>query len=376
MAFGTSMVIAGVMISYWIDFGFSYTEPSSVAWRMPIAFQLVFALFIMAMILRMPESPRWLILKARPEEAAEVISALYDLPADDHLVADQLHSIRGTFQMAASTKFTEMFRSGPLKELTRTCLAVSIQIISQFTGINIITYYAASIYQNEIGLSPFTSRVLAAGNGTQYFVASIFSMPLIKYFNRRSLLLTVSTGQGLSMIALAVLTSIGGKGPGIGAATFLFVFNTFFGIAYAQILWIFPAEITPLSIRAQANALSTSANWICNFMVVMITPIAFNNIGWRTYVIFAVFNLAALPIIYFLYPETRNRSLEEIDLIFSNSSTLLEAVKASKTTGRHFDNHGHMIKSVAQDVEMTGSAESTTENKAAKPEHQELVSGA
>ncbi|KAK4940023.1 hypothetical protein LTR10_019760 [Elasticomyces elasticus] len=369
MAFETSMVIAGVMVSYWIDFGFSYIEPSSAAWRVPIAFQLIFAFIVMGMILKMPESPRWLMLQDRSEEATEVVCALYDLPQDDLIVSEQLFSIRGMLQKSNSTSFKDVLRSGPLKNRTRTLLGISIQIIGQFTGINIITYYAATIYQNEIGLSPFVSRILAAGNGTQYFFASILSVPLVKYVNRRPLVMLCLTGMGLSMIVLAVLNSIGGKGPGIGAAAFLFVFNTFFGIGFAQVSWIFPAEVTPLSIRGQANALSTSANWISNFMVVMIVPVAFNNIGWRTYIIFAVTSLASLPIVYFLYPETRGRSLEEIDLIFSSSSSLLQAVKLSKTSERHFDNKGRMIKSLAQDVEMAGSAgavkidTTTTEHK-------------
>lgn len=345
------MVIAGVMVSYWLDFGFSYLEPSSVAWRFPVAFQLVFAIIVLGMILVLPESPRWLVCQDRAEEAAEVISALYDLPKDDTLVADQLGAIKAIHQVNNQGSFRDLFVQGPLKNRTRTLLGVSIQIFSQLSGINIITYYAATIYQNEIGLSPFVSRLLAAGNGTQYFLASLFSIPIVKYFNRRPVIMTVTAGLGMSMVVLAILNSIGGRGPGIGAATFLFVFNTFFGTGYAQLSWLYPAEITPLEIRAQANALSTSSNWIFNFMVVMVTPVAFNNIGWRTYIIFAVLNFAAIPVMYFCYPETRGRSLEEVDLIFRNSKNFREAVRLGFSMERHFDNKGNMLKSLAHDVE-------------------------
>jgi hypothetical protein len=75
---------------------------------------------------------------------------------------------------------------------------------------------------------------------------------------------------------------------GIGQAVFLFVFNTFFAIGWLGMTWLYPAEIVPLRIRAPTNALSTSANWIFNFMVVMITPVSFSNIGYQTYIIFAV----------------------------------------------------------------------------------------
>jgi sugar porter (SP) family MFS transporter len=235
VAFGTTMVIAGVCLSYWVDFGFSYIQGSAVAWRFPVAFQIVFALLVLGLVLPMPESPRWLVMKDRVEEAAQVISALYDLPEDDPVVADQLSAIRAVQSVDAQGSLKKMFVQGPLKNRTRMFLGVSLQIFSQLSGINIITYYAAVIYENEIGLSPHTARFVAAGNGTQYFFASLFSILIIKYFGRRKVIMTVSAGQAISMMVLAICNAIGGKGPGIVAAAFLFVFNTFFGCGYAQI---------------------------------------------------------------------------------------------------------------------------------------------
>ncbi|KPI35649.1 Sugar transporter STL1 [Cyphellophora attinorum] len=343
IAFEASMVIAGVALSYWIDFGFSYVEPSSAAWRAPVALQLIFAFIVLAFILVMPESPRWLVCQDRSDEAAQVISALYDLPEEDPLVADQLKAISAP---------QGNVHPGPLKTRTRTLLAVGIQVLSQFTGINIITYYAAVIYQNEIGLSPFVSRLLAAGNGTEYFIASLFSILMVKHFNRRSVFMFVAGGQAVTMAILAILMSEGGKGRGIAAAAFLFVFNTFFGLGYAQLSWLVPAEITPLAVRAQANALSTASNWIVNFLVVMITPICFNNIGWRTYLMFAIFNAAGVPFMYFLLPESKGRSLEEMDLIFHESRNLRDAIKLSFTMERHFDNKGNLVKELTHDLEV------------------------
>lgn len=86
-------------------------------------------------------------------------------------------------------------------------------------------------------------------------------------------------------------------------------------------------------------------------MVVMITPVAFNNIGWRTYIIFAVFNAASVPLMYFCYPETKDRSLEEMDLIFRSSKTLSQAIKLSFTMEKHFDNKGNLVRSVTHDIE-------------------------
>lgn len=97
-------------------------------------------------------------------------------------------------------------------------------------GINLITYYAATIYETNIGLSPFISRILAACNGTEYFLASWIPVFIIEKVGRRKLMIFGAAGMSFSMVMLAAMTSIGGTAPGIVAATFLFIFNTFFAI--------------------------------------------------------------------------------------------------------------------------------------------------
>jgi MFS family permease len=159
-------------------------------------------------------------------------------------------------------------------------------------------------------------RLLAAVNGTEYFLASIPAMFLVERVGRRKLLLFGTIGQAATMATLAGVNSHTETGFQIAGIVFLFVFNTFFALGWLGTSWLYPAEIVPLRIRAPANALSTSANWIFNFIVVMITPIAFNNIGYKTYVIFAVINAFIVPCVYFLYPETAGRTLEEMDSIF------------------------------------------------------------
>lgn len=101
----------------------------------------------------------------------------------------------------------------------------------------IVTYYAATIYQNYVHLSPFLSRLLAACNGTEYFLASWIAVFTIEKFGRRQLMLFGAAGQSLSMVVLAIVnylasTGSGGQGPGIAATLFLFVFNTFFAIGW------------------------------------------------------------------------------------------------------------------------------------------------
>jgi predicted MFS family arabinose efflux permease len=117
----------------------------------------------------------------------------------------------------------------------------SLLCLTSNQGINIITYYAATIFENNIGLSGFTSRLLAALCGTEYFVASWIAIFTIEKFGRRKLMLFGAAGQAMSMAVLAGTTSVKSKSLGIAAATFLFVFNSFFAVGWLGMTWLYPA---------------------------------------------------------------------------------------------------------------------------------------
>lgn len=184
------------------------------------------------------------------------------------------------------------------------------------------------------------SLLLAGFNGIAYFLSSMVPIWIIDRLGRRKLMLFAAAGQCACMAILAGTVSNGGKTAGIVASVMLFLFNFFFAVGLLAIPWlcklstssqlpvkanvnIVPAEYAPLAIRTRAAALATASNWIFTFLVVEITPVSINNIGWRTYVYFAVFNFCFLPLIYFYYPETRNLSLEDIDKLFIGDRILL-----------------------------------------------------
>ena len=266
-----ALITGGVALSYWMDFAFSFLEPSTVSWRFPIAFQIIIALFLVIFILELPESPRWLILKGQEDEAMSVIAALDDRDVDDRLVHIEFAEVKDTVLDMKEHGWADLFSMGPERNFHRVVLGYVNQVFQQISGINLITYYAATIYQQYIGLSGTTSRILAAANGTEYFLASWFAVYTIEKIGRRPLMLFGAAGMAGSMALLAGMNymssvHMGGSAPGIISAVLLFVFNTFFAIGWLGMTWLYPAEIVPLKIRAPANGLSTSANWAFNFM--------------------------------------------------------------------------------------------------------------
>ncbi|KZT12841.1 general substrate transporter [Laetiporus sulphureus 93-53] len=317
-----SLITFGIMISYWIDFAFYWLTGSSAQWRVPISLQIVLALIMIGGIMMLPESPRWLAKHGRDVEALAVISALEDKDYTSESVQVMYHGIREAIAAESRSGPTEMspirevFTNGRSQNFRRTSLGVINQCFQQITGINLITYFQTILFQ-RLGLNDVQSRIVAAANGTEYFLASLIAIALIDRVGRRPLMLFGAIGQTITMILLAVLGSISTSGCQVASIVLLFVFNSFFAIGWLGMTWLYPAEIVGLRIRAPANAFSTASNWIFNFVVVMIVGPSFSNISWRTYIVFASLNAFIIPVVYFFFPETTGRSLEDMDVVFA-----------------------------------------------------------
>lgn len=155
------------------------------------------------------------------------------------------------------------------------------------------------------------SRIISGVNGTCYFLTSLIAIAIVERAGRRPLMLWMAGFQAATMAILAGLydLSTDEENPNKTAQVFsvlmLFLFNTWFSVGYLGMTWLYPAEVTPLRVRAPANALSTASNWVFNFMVVMATGPMFANIGWGTYAFFAAINaVVILPSVYLFFPGT------------------------------------------------------------------------
>ncbi|KAG8716410.1 hypothetical protein FRC11_013393 [Ceratobasidium sp. 423] len=329
-----SLITFGIMVSYWIDFGFFFVKNSSAQWRAPVALQIVFALVMIVGVGFLPDSPRWLVNQGRHAEALAVISALEDKPHDhpdvqrtflairEAALAEHTLSEKGEKgekgKMQHKFNLGELLHGGRPQNFRRATLGIVIQAFQQITGINLITYYATLLFE-RLGINDLKSRILAACNGTEYFLASLIAVWLIEKVGRRKLMIFGAIGQTITMVLLAVLGSIDRSSTNLVSAVLLFVFNSFFAIGWLGMTWLYPAEITPLRIRQPANALSTASNWAFNFMVVMVTGPSFQNIGYHTYTVFACLNAFIIPVVYLYFPETAGKSLEDMDVVFAQA---------------------------------------------------------
>ncbi|KAL2142357.1 hypothetical protein VTI28DRAFT_1249 [Corynascus sepedonium] len=322
--------IFGVMTAYWVDYGMSFVDDSSVQFRFPLALQCLFALVTLLGIIVLPESPRWLLAHGDIDNARHILwSLLPDAKETDinndvvqQEISDIQHAIDEERKAAEGGGFKALLKNGPQKFFYRTMLGIGGQFMQQLSGINLITYYAPVIFEQSVGMSHDLALLLSGFNGVAYF-SSLIPIWTIDRLGRRKLMLFAVVGQGACMAILAGTVSNGGHAAGIVAVVMLFMFNFFFAVGLLAIPWLLPAEYAPLAIRTKAAALATASNWIFTFLVVEITPVSITNIQWRTYIYFSVFNFVFVPLVYFFYPETRNLSLEQIDKLFTGEKVML-----------------------------------------------------
>ncbi|KXT08888.1 hypothetical protein AC579_4669 [Pseudocercospora musae] len=187
--------------------------------------------------------------------------------------------------------------------------------------------YLLSTYPflNTLKTSPHFSQLIGGVDMIVYALFALLSFWTVESVGRRK----------ISMIITFACIIPGTASAAKGAAFGLFLYIAFFGPSYLTVPWLYAAEINPIRICAKGAAAANIVNWSINFLVVMVTPIMVQNIGWGTYLFFAAVNAAALPFIYLFYPETSHRSLEEIDFIFAKGYyENISYVKAAKEMPR------------------------------------------
>ncbi|XP_006458691.1 hypothetical protein AGABI2DRAFT_183661 [Agaricus bisporus var. bisporus H97] len=334
---GLILNIAGFSLSNWVTYGFSFVD-GSLSWRFPIAFQLIFSIILFLTIPWLPESPRWLLAHGYDKEGLDVVVALEGdgTTAEDEYILTQrdeiVEAVRLEKESAPSWKDLLKGRTGNTGMVKRLMLGAGTQWMQQLVGINVTSYYLPLVLQNSVGLSNTLSRLLAACNSVSYLVFSFLGLALIERAGRRKLMMWGAAGQCVCYIFITGLLSktgdpVSGSKYGAGATAFFFLYYVFFGVCWQGVPWLYPTEINSLSMRTKGAALATASNWISNYIVVQITPTGIANIGWKFYIIWAVFNFAFVPLIWIFYPETTNRHLEDIDILYRENRGMVFAFR-------------------------------------------------
>ncbi|TVY84139.1 Sugar transporter STL1 [Lachnellula suecica] len=290
--FEGALIAGGIMISYWINYGFFFvTQYGSFQWRFPIAFQAVFAILLFFGVMALPESPRWLLKHDQDTIAIEILTRLKNAPASDPAIQSEIAHIKKIKQITDGKKLTlkEFYSNGPEMNRWRVTVGAVSQAFQQIGGTNLVTYYATTVFEDSLGFSPALARLLTACYGTLYLAAAIVALFIVDRYGRRKMMIVGALGMGVSAMIIGTClsqTTETYKAPAYVATVFIFVFIAFFALGWLGTTWLYPAEVTPIRIRAEANGVSTSFNWLGNYAVVQLAPIMIYSISWKTYFVF------------------------------------------------------------------------------------------
>ncbi|KAJ6006236.1 hypothetical protein N7451_004180 [Penicillium sp. IBT 35674x] len=328
---------SGIALALWVAFGMSYTQPSSVSWRFTLAFTLFLSFLVCISIFSLPESPRWLCKQDRWEEARETLGLLYDEDQSSEIVNKEIEDIRISLDRANKGSLGAMFKIGPQRVFHRVVIAAVAQIFLQMTGVNSITYYAPTIYQQQLHFGKTDSGLLAASSQLVLVIGACCCAWTVDRFGRRKLMIFSASSMSICFALIAGLTSQPDNPAALKAAVvFLYLYFFVYVLGFLGIPFLYASEIAPTHLRAATCGLSTAVSWLFNFLVAEVTPSAFDDIGWKYFIVYCCLNASFVPVIYFFFPETAKRSLEEIDEIFEASTSIFDTVSvARKLPRRH-----------------------------------------
>ncbi|KAJ5154569.1 Major facilitator superfamily domain general substrate transporter [Penicillium coprophilum] len=373
-------VTIGILVSYWIDYGTNYiggtrcapdtpysggssskpifdpyhdvpaggcTGQSEVSWRLPLALQIVPAVILGVGMLFFPDSPRWLLMKERDDDSLHALSRLRrqdrDSPAlnneyleikasimlENSFVRDNYPGLSG-FKLHIAQYMSFLTNWSRFRRLAIGCIVMFFQ---QFMGCNAMIYYAPTIFA-QLGLDGNTSSLLATGvYGIVNCLSTLPALIFIDKVGRRPLLMAGAAGTCISLVIVGgILGGYGSslvshKSAGWAGIAFIYIYDINFSYSFAPIGWVLPSEIFNLSIRSKAISITTSATWMCNFIIGLVTPDMLESITYGTYIFFAAFCLLAFAFTFFCIPETRGKTLEDMDLIFGDTAAHEEKIR-------------------------------------------------
>jgi sugar porter (SP) family MFS transporter len=319
-------------------------RPNHSAWRVPIAIQFVWAAVLSGGMMLLPESPRYLLLKGREKAARVSLGRLLTRPSDSPEVERERLEITTALQEEQKTgsgSYADCFRNTENRNGFRTWTGIMLQGWQQLTGINFIFYYGTTFFTQAGIADAFLVQIIVDIVNT---VMTIVGVQLIDRVGRRRLLLIGAIGMCVCEFIVAIVGVTAGQINPVTQAVnkaaqkvliaFVSIYIAFFAISWGPVVWVITGEIFPLGIRAKGMSLSVASNWLWNFGIGYATPYLVNssttginavkaaNLGVKVFFIWGGTCVGCFIFTYFFVPETKGLSLEQIDLLYRESSII------------------------------------------------------
>ncbi|KAJ2830195.1 hypothetical protein IWW50_000421 [Coemansia erecta] len=326
----------GIFIAFGIDYGCSFIDGPK-QFRLPLGLQIVPSIVLMFTMAFMPFSPRWLVAHNHISDARQVLGRLRAYGhASAPEVQEELRLIRQAITYERETMHSSYWDLLKYPNRRRTLIGCGMQFMQQFTGINTLMLYAPTIFR-DIGLNSIQSIALCqAINGLVNVVCTVPAILWIDRWGRRPTLLVGTVCIIIFYLVLSLLmrsystltgsdsledtvANANSRGIGIASISMVYLVVASFAFSWGPCAWLVCSEIFDNHLRAKASSITTSTNWIANFVITLLSPMLLHAGGWKLILAFSVIMVANLIVIFLFLPETKGLSLEEMDVIFMDS---------------------------------------------------------
>ncbi|GES59067.1 quinate permease [Aspergillus terreus] len=371
----------GGLVGFWICFGVDDTlAPSHKQWLIPFAVQLIPSGLLLMGILFVRESPRWLFLRGRREQAIQNLCWIRQLPVDHIYMIEEIGAIDQSLEQQRSTiglGFTKPFLAvwSNKRIMYRLFLGSMLFLWQNGSGINAINYYSPTVFKS-IGLRGANTSLLTTGifGVVKTVVTFVWLLWLIDRLGRRLLLMIGAAGGSVCLWIVGAYIKIAKPterdpdapldGGGIAAMFFFYLWTVFYTPSWNGTPWVMNSEMFDPNVRSLAQACAAGSNWLWNFLISRFTPQMFAKMEYGVYFFFASLMILSIVFVFFLIPETKGIPLESMDGLFeykpiwrAHAKVLAQLREDEERFRTDIEESGY-IKSDAQQVEKVEQAES------------------
>lgn len=304
------MIVSGMLLSYIVDYILKGL-PDAMAWRLMLGLAAVPAIILFLGVMLLPESPRFLVKTGKLEEAKTVLGYIRKPSEVESEYAEILATSvedeaekEQPWSVLISDKYRPLVIAG-----------VGVAALQQFQGANAIFYYIPLIVEKATGHAASEALLWPIIQGIILVLGALLFLVIADKFNRKTLLKVGGVVMGLSFILPAVISNfVDPQTSSVLILLFLSIYVAFYSCTWAPLTWVLVGEIFPLAIRGKASGVASSFNWIGSFLVGLLFPIMTASLSQE--VVFAIFGIICLIgvcFVTFLVPETKGKTLEEIE---------------------------------------------------------------
>ncbi|KAH9901860.1 general substrate transporter [Xylariomycetidae sp. FL2044] len=326
-------VTVGLLLASAVDYA-TQNRPDTGSYRIPIGIQMLWAIILATGLFILPESPRFFVKKGKLDKAAGVLGRLRGQPVESDYIQDELAEIIANHEYEMSvipqnsywSTWATCFQGSLFKassNLRKTILGTSLQMMQQWTGVNFVFYFGTTFF-NDLGTisDPFLISLVTT-------LVNVCSTPIsfwtIERFGRRTLLIWGALGMVICQFIVAIIGTVTGSDPATKAMiAFICIYIAFFASTWGPGAWVLIGEIYPLPMRARGVTLSTASNWLWNCIIAVITPYMVDkdkgNLGPKVFFVWGSLCTCCFVYAYFLVPETKGLTLEQVDRMLEEST--------------------------------------------------------